>query len=424
MGRSPGNLLDLLVGHGVPERGARVYLASCRQGPQTASELARATGLNRVEAYRYIRQLQDQGLLHAAGRRPMRFAALSPEALLDQWIQNAVEHVDHLREHRGRLLEDLEAVLATPDDEDPRKFAVLEGRRAAQRFLIKRIGTAEKEVLISTGGFALSAAIDGGIHRALEAAGDRGVKVRVVTDVTPATLPEAKLFAPGAEVRHAVSPVTNRVILIDRTGALVYVSGEEGLGASGDDQVAIWSTAPTFTQLARQYHQRLWASALRFEDRLVQLESPPTAVLPMAAGREDEPFQRLKEVAQLGMRTLGVRQVDLHLPELIEAVGRQIGRQVATTVRGSTPEEVARSLVDYYAKQALGQLHVVRSRPLVLKVTDCFACTSQSPEIGRVMCPVILRTVLEERLGNSWDVSKPDPRRHATRGCVFTARTV
>lgn len=421
MGRPAGNLLDLLVGHGIPERGARVYLAVCRMGPQTASELARSTGLNRVEAYRFIRQLQEAGLLGATGRRPMRFAALPPDELLDKWIRSASDHLDHLRSHRDRVLQDLEAVLITPDDHDPRKFSVLEGRRGVQRFLLKRFGTAEKEVLISTGGFGLSSAIDGGIHRALEAATDRGVRVRVVTDVTPGTLAEAKLFAPVAEVRHAVSPVTNRVILIDRSGALVYVSGEEGLGASGEDQVAIWSTAPSFVQLARQYHQRLWTRAVRFEDRLVQLESPPTAVLPMVAGREEEPFQRLKEIAQLGLRAVGAPQVDLNLSELIETLARQIGRQVADGVRGGTPEEVARSLSDYYARQALGQLHVVRNRPLSLKVTDCFACTSQSPEIGRVMCPTILRTVLESRLGNAWDVSKPDPRRHATRGCQFTA---
>jgi len=54
-------------------------------------------------------------------------------------------------------------------------------------------------------------------------------------------------------------------------------------------------------------------------------------------------------------------------------------------------------------------------------VTGCFACTGDSPEIGRVMCPELLRTILEARLGQRWEVSKPDPTKHASRGCVFTA---
>jgi len=32
-----------------------------------------------------------------------------------------------------------------------------------------------------------------------------------------------------------------------------------------------------------------------------------------------------------------------------------------------------------------------------------------------------MRTVLEARLGQRWEVSKPDPTKHASRGCVFTA---
>jgi len=29
--------------------------------------------------------------------------------------------------------------------------------------------------------------------------------------------------------------------------------------------------------------------------------------------------------------------------------------------------------------------------------------------------------VLETRLGQRWEVSKPDPKKHASRGCLFTA---
>jgi hypothetical protein len=365
--------------------------------------------------------LQNAGLLRSTGHRPMRFAPLPPEALLESWIQGASDQLTHLQHNRERLLSDLKEGRASPSDPDPRKFAVFEGRRSIQRFLVKHVGTAEKEVLISTGGFALGAAIDGGVDRSLKEARARGVKVRVVTDVTALNLAEAKHFAAFSHLRHAQSPVTNRAVLIDRAGALVYVSGEEGLGATGDDQVALWSTAPSFLTLAREYHQRLWAHASTIEDRIVQLESPPTAVLPLVAGREEEPFQRLKEIAQLGMKATGVTQLDLDLPELIDAIARQIGRRMADSVKGSTPEEVSRSLADYYASHALGQLHLIRDKPLVLKVTDCFACTAQSPEIGRVLCPSVLRTVLQAKLGSRWAVSQPDPRRHATRGCVFTA---
>jgi sugar-specific transcriptional regulator TrmB len=421
VGQASGRLVDQLVAHGVPERGARLYVAACRGGVQSASELARAAGLHRVEAYRFLRDLQREGLLRSVGRRPMRFAPLPPDELIDRWISGAHEHIERLTVDKARVLADLESSLAAPDEPDPRKFSILEGREQTFRFLTKKIGSAEREVLASVSGFALAPAIDGGVDRSLREAHERGVKVRLVSDITRANLAEAKHFDGFTELRHALSPVTNRAVVIDRRGALVFVSGEEGLGATGMEQVALWSTAPRFVALARGYHLRVWRHAEPSEKRFVKIESPPTAVLPVVRGREAEPFQRLREITTLGMQVTGIAELRLDLPEIIETVARQLGRQIAENLEGTTPADVGRELSQYYAKNALGQLQVVKERPLVLKVTQCFACTRQSPEIGRVMCSRLLRTVLERRVGGEWVVSEPDPRRHATRGCVFSA---
>jgi hypothetical protein len=176
-----------------------------------------------------------------------------------------------------------------------------------------------------------------------------------------------------------------------------------------------------FVQLARDYHRRLWGPAEHSESRFVQIENPSTAVLPVVRGQESVPFQRLKEIAALGMRAAGVHEFEFQLPELIELIARQLGREIAGEVEGDTPEAVGKSLGEYYESRTMGHLKVLRQKPLTFQVTGCFACTSDSPEIGRVMCPQMLRTVLENRIGKRWEVSKPDPTKHASRGCVFTA---
>jgi sugar-specific transcriptional regulator TrmB len=420
--RPGAGLLELLAEHGVPEKGARVYLAACRSGPQTASELARLSAVNRVEGYRFIKQLTADGLLKATNSRPQRFQATSPDELLDRWIRRASDRLQRLEQDREKILSDWEKNRASVDDGDPRKFAVLEGRETIRHFLLKRIGTAEHHILLTTTGMSLSALIDGGLGRALREASERGVKVRVVTEVYPPNLVEVKLFGTFAELRHSSGAVTNRAVVFDRSGALVYVSGEDGLGATGEEQVALWSSAPMFVQLARDYHRRLWTPATRSEARLVELENPPSAVLPVVAGRESVSFQRLKEITKLGMRATGVKELHLNLPELIETIGRQLGREIADELdAGGSPQQVAAALAQYYETHTMGHLTTVKERPLTLKVTGCFACTSDSPEIGRVMCPQLLKTVLETRLGHHWEVSKPDPTKHAARGCLFVA---
>jgi sugar-specific transcriptional regulator TrmB len=421
VGRPGSDLLELLGQHGIPEKAARVYLGACRAGPQTASELGRLSAVSRVESYRIIRQLTQEGLLRATGGRPQRFEATPPVELLDRWIRRASERVRRLEQDKGKILTDWENVQTEFEERDPRKFAVLEGREAIHRFLLKRLGTARSSVLLSASGRSLMSIIDSGMDRALGEARQRGVKVRVVTEVVAPNLVDAKHLASLSELRHAHHPVTNRSVVIDRSGALVYVSSEEGFGRTGEEQVALWSSAPMFVQLARDYHRRLWTPAERAEARFVELESPPAAVLPVAAGREAVPFQRLKEIARLGMRASGVKEFRLHLPELIEVISRQLGREIAEKVEGRTPEEVARSLAQYYDAHTMGHLAVLKERPLTLRVTGCFACTPDSPEIGRMICPQLLRTVFETRLGQRWEVSKPDPTKHAARGCQFTA---
>ena len=420
MTRQGAELVGLLTDHGIPEKGARIYLAATRTGPQTAAELARVTTLHRVDAYRFIQQLTREGLLRATGGRPMRFAALPPEALMDRWIRTASERLDHLEQDRERILARWQESLEEIGESDPRKFTIIEGREATRRFLIKRIGSAERQILVSVSGGALARLMDTGVDRALKEAHARGVKVRVVTEVDRAHLGEAKHFSGFTELRHVETSVANQAVVIDRSGTLLFLSGEDDGGRTEEEQVVLWSSARAFIDLAREYHRRLWIPAVRAEERLGEIEVPDTATLLVVEGREREPFRRLKEMTGLGMRATGIRELQLKVPELIQTIARQIGRQIANEVEGGTPTEVARALQSYYQAHTSSRLEILKERPLTVRVTNCFACTNGSTEIGRVMCPRLLRSVMETRIGSRWEVSKPDPTRHATRGCVFS----
>jgi sugar-specific transcriptional regulator TrmB len=417
--RNGGSLLERLVEHGVPERTARIYLAACRDGPGTASQLARAAGLDRVEGYRSIRRLESAGLLRSNGGRPMRFAAMPPEELVDSWIRGHSERLKRLETDRERILQEWNEELTRPVAHEARKFAILEGRGTIQAWLRRQIGLARREILLAGDGGALARALDSGIGRALAEARDRGVRVRIITPIARSSLRAAKQFDGFAELRHSAEPIGSRSVVLDRTLSLVYLSGEEGFGDADEGQVAIWSTTPTFVARAREFQARLWNHGHPAADRFVELESPTKTELSITAANPAEPFDRFREIAELGLKVTGVPELSLDLPSMIETIGTRLGQRIAASLTGETREEVTASLQAYYEAHALGRLERVRERPLTLKVTGCFACTDQSPEIGRILCPKILEAVLEERLGGSVEVSKPDPARHAKHGCRF-----
>ena len=413
------SLLQLLQERGIPERAGRIYLAAVREGPQTASELARAAAVDRVEAYRMLSQLEEAGLLIGTSARPKKFAALPPAELVERWIRDASQRLNQLEADRNRLLSGLNEDLSHPEADSKGRFAVIEGRESIAKFLRKRIGAAKREVLLATTASDLAMAVDGGVDRALREARTRGVAVRVAMDIERRDLFEAKHLASLVDARHVRGPIASRVVVVDRAGALVLVPGHQGARPSGEAQLAVWSTGERFIRQAREYHHHLWAHGERAEARIVEIEAPSNAVLPVVRGKEAEPFRRLGEIAELGMTATGVEELRLDLPELIDTVARQLGRQLAEEIEGDSPEDVLRSLSSYYQNHAMGRLTVIRDKPLTLRVSQCFACTSQSPEIGRVLCAQMLRTVLESRIGPGWEVSKPDPRKHAQCGCVF-----
>ncbi len=418
MARSGAGLVRLLAERGVPERAARIYIAASREGPQTASELARMSGIHRVETYRHIQQLHEAGLLRPVGGRPKRFAALSAEELLERWIRTTSEDLRRLEAGREHIIREFQEQIATPEANDGRKFVVMEHRRALYSFLRKQIGLARKEILMSLSPSALARFVDGGIDRDLRTARQRGVKVRVITEINRGNLPDAKHFATFSEIRNTRTMPAARGVLFDKTGAVVYVAGDLRPGGDEDKLVTVWTTDEEFLNLVRVQFQALWNHCAPSEHRIVELEEHGAASLPVRLGREVESFNRLREITQLGMQVGGLRELPFDVPEFIDTVARQVGREIASELEGERPLEVARSLQEYYRAHGL-RFEILQPDPLLIRAEGCIACDGASPEVGRLLCPAILRTIFETLTGGQWEVARPQARKRSRQGHVF-----
>ena len=421
MARSGAGLVRLLAERGVPERAARIYIAASREGPQTASELARMSGIHRVETYRHIQQLHEAGLLRQVGGRPMRFAALSAEELIERWIRTTSEDLRRLEAGRDHLLREFQEQIATPEATDGRKFVIMERRQVLYSFLRKQIGLARKEILLSLSPAALARFIDGGIDRELRTARQRGVKIRVITEMNRGNLPDAKHFATFSEIRSTRTMPAARGVLFDRTGAVVYVAGDLRPGGDEDKLVTVWTTDAEFLNLVRVQFQGLWNHCVPSEHRIVELEERGAASLPVRLGREVESFNRLREITQLGMQVGGLQELPFDVPEFIDTVARQVGREIASELDGERPLEVARSLQEYYRNHNV-RFDILQPDPLLIRADGCIACDGASPEVGRLLCPAILRTIFEARTGGQWEVARPPTRQRSSHGHVFALR--
>ena len=88
---------------------ALVFVNLARAGAATAGELARASGVNRVQTYRALESLESRGLVEVTLDRPRRYAARAINEVFEM-----------IAEEKRAELEKLDAVRKTLLDSWPR----------------------------------------------------------------------------------------------------------------------------------------------------------------------------------------------------------------------------------------------------------------------------------------------------------------
>ena len=98
-------MLKTLVGLGLKEMEAEVYVFLTTNGPQEAKGIGTALKLSKQKLYRCLRNLQDKSIVTASAERPARFSAVILERVLDLFLKAKIEHQQILHEIKEELLD-------------------------------------------------------------------------------------------------------------------------------------------------------------------------------------------------------------------------------------------------------------------------------------------------------------------------------
>ncbi|MCI4365233.1 MAG: helix-turn-helix domain-containing protein [Thermoplasmata archaeon] len=264
--RSPPSLVQGLRLIGMPAREARLYLALVR-GPLGVREAAEVAGLHRATAYRVLLRLLDRGMVVGNGRSPQRFHAVAPDVLLHRLqglFQDESEVAALLAEVYGRWVgASLSGgpSLEGPTHERPRILSA-EGR--APHPALTELGEARQSVDVLVRPLSMSLSHRTGLARLLGRLARQGVRVRVVTDATPADYRFATTMAREAgdrstppQVRH-YTPVAGHFYTIDAR-RVIRLPTLGVFGRTPHVAVVIEDPPRVRTQLAR--FEALWSEA-------------------------------------------------------------------------------------------------------------------------------------------------------------------
>lgn len=132
-------LLKSLSAIGFTDYEARVYLALLQENPTTGYQLSKLAGIPRSMVYEALGRLSVRGAVLKTGtQRATLYRPVSPETLLDRYIQEQQSHV--------RLLKDGLERLFRPEDEG--RLWSIQGRAAVVSYSEQLISAAEIELML------------------------------------------------------------------------------------------------------------------------------------------------------------------------------------------------------------------------------------------------------------------------------------
>ena len=139
-------IVNYLQDFGLTTKEAKINFLLSKAGSATASDLAGAAQLSRLQTYRAIKSLLSNGLVEMSLERPRRYIPLKIEQALHLLGQEAERRILELEKKTPLLLKEW----AASDDLNIQKpnysFRIIQGHKNVAKFRIMLCESAEKEL--------------------------------------------------------------------------------------------------------------------------------------------------------------------------------------------------------------------------------------------------------------------------------------
>ena len=104
-------VLKTLVGLGLSQVEAEIYLFLSQTGPVKGRDIAEMLKLYKQQLYRSLKSLKCKGCVEATLGRPARFSAVPLEKVLDLFMKTKMEQAEDLKASRDKLLSSWRSII-------------------------------------------------------------------------------------------------------------------------------------------------------------------------------------------------------------------------------------------------------------------------------------------------------------------------
>jgi sugar-specific transcriptional regulator TrmB/CBS domain-containing protein len=268
---------------GLSKREIQVYMFLAKSGVQSTSFVAKRLKMERVQAYRTFKKLQEKGFIEATLERPTRFTIVPFETLLEAFINSKKSEIANLNEQKESLMSTWRTISAPESSYPVAKFSVITGKKKIHAKMQNMIEESEKEVLILTTSLGLIQEDIAGIFDAIiRPAQKRNVKFQIITDVSEDNLKIMERIDKNFSVANMYIKCRHlnlnarffpRFLIKDEEEAILYAPVGEKASVLKLEDEGLWINDKMFISILKAFFVQMWQSAVEAARRIDELKS-------------------------------------------------------------------------------------------------------------------------------------------------------
>jgi sugar-specific transcriptional regulator TrmB len=254
------DFVPALMRFGLTEYEARIYATLAKTGSKTAGELSFLSGVPRTKLYGSVRGLERKGLVKLLHQKPETFAAISPNDILFPLAEKLIKEAEESLEKVQNLSLAYESMKLIAGSRVALKteLSIIEGRQKISDNIINSISRARDSVdIIATANGIIR--IYKSHSNAIERAAERGVKVRMIGQVTSQNNSVAKEMSEILQFRSSPK-VRLQQVIFDSSDIIFHEAIPDDIEMETGNDVAILSQNPQIIESLKRLYDIVWGS--------------------------------------------------------------------------------------------------------------------------------------------------------------------
>jgi len=280
---SGNDIIQFLRNLGLSKRETDVYLFLAKSGVASTSLVAKRLKIERVQAYRIFKKMQDKGFIATTLERPTRFTAVPFEELLESFISTKKTEVQNLVDQKENLTASWRASSVPESEQMIGKFSIITGKKKIHTKMLNMIHESKEDILVlTTSTDFVQEDIAGIFDEIIRAAKKRNIKFKIIADISPENFKTAesinkKTSAKKLNVEFRHVDLSSRFfpcfLIKDEEEAILHGSFSNESSILDIEDSGLWIYDKMFVSVLKGFFVQLWQKAVDAKSRIKALKT-------------------------------------------------------------------------------------------------------------------------------------------------------